>query len=338
MGRRLSPYVGETERTLTDLGLRNSSAQMLPPNSVILSSRAPIGHLIINTKPMATNQGCKGLIPGGQLEFQFLYYYLSSIVDLLNSLGTGATFKELSGSKLKEVPIPVPLLSEQQRIVRLLDDAFDGLGLASANAERNLKSARAIFKSHLETVFAQRHKGWVKKPIAECFKVRSGDFLPARSMVEGGQFDVYGGNGINGKHDRTNLTGENIIIGRVGAKCGNVRYVSGQVWVTDNAVVISKYFCPFDLHFLTRLLERKDLRNRANQMAQPVISYTTIKDVLLEFPSSKEEQKSIADGLDAIEEETQSLAGLYERKLAALEALKKSLLHQAFAGQLRTAL
>src|SRR5947208_6699931 len=98
MDKRLSHYVKGTERKITDLGLRNSSAQMLPPNSVILSSRAPIGHLVINTEPMATNQGCKGLIPGSQLQHKFLYYYLGSIVDLLNSLGTGATFKELSGS------------------------------------------------------------------------------------------------------------------------------------------------------------------------------------------------------------------------------------------------
>lgn len=102
MGKRLSPYVSETERMLSDLGLRNSSARMLPPHSVILSSRAPIGHLVINIAPMATNQGCKGLIPRNQLQHKFLYYYLSSIVDLLNSLGTGATFKELSGGKLKE--------------------------------------------------------------------------------------------------------------------------------------------------------------------------------------------------------------------------------------------
>lgn len=121
MGKRVSPYVGETERMISDAGLRNSSAQMLPANSVILSCRAPIGYLVINTVPMATNQGCKGLVPNNQLHPKFLYYYLSSIVDLLNSLGTGATFRELSGGKLKEVPIPVPPLAEQQRIVDTLD-------------------------------------------------------------------------------------------------------------------------------------------------------------------------------------------------------------------------
>jgi type I restriction enzyme S subunit len=69
-------------------------------------------------------------------------------------------------------------------------------------------------------------------------------------------------------------------------------------------------------------------------MAQPVISYTTIKDVLLEFPASKAKQEKISHRLDDLEAETQRLARIYQRKLAALEALKKSLLHQAFSGEL----
>ncbi|MDQ8145421.1 MAG: restriction endonuclease subunit S [Gemmatimonadota bacterium] len=155
MGKRTSPYADDTERKLTDAGLQNSSARMLPPHSVILSSRAPIGHLVINTKSMATNQGCKGLIPGSQLNEKFLYYYLSSIVDLLNSLGTGATFKELSGGKLKEVTLPVPPLAEQQRIVGLLDEAFSVLAAAQAHAERNHRNARDLFESQLTESFAQ---------------------------------------------------------------------------------------------------------------------------------------------------------------------------------------
>lgn len=153
-------------------------------------------------------------------------------------------------------------------------------------------------------------------------------------MVETGDIDVYGGNGIAGKHDKRNLSGENIVIGRVGAKCGNVRHVRGDIWVTDNAFHISEYFHSFDLRFLARLLARKELRGTANQAAQPVISYTTIKVVMLEFPESKARQSEIADELVAIEDEIQRLESVYQRKLAALDALKKSLLHQAFSGQL----
>ena len=153
MGKRLNPYVSETERMISDLGLRNSSAQMLPPHSVILSSRAPIGYLVINTEPMATNQGCKGLIPGGHLHHKFLYYYLSSIVDLLNSLGTGATFKELSGGKLKEVPVVVAPLLEQQQIVAKLDDLREETQRLARLYERKHALLTALKKSLLHQAF-----------------------------------------------------------------------------------------------------------------------------------------------------------------------------------------
>ena len=124
MGKRQSPFVKNTERKISGAGLKNSSAKLLPVNSVILSSRAPIGHLVINKEPMAFNQGCKGMIPNSNLFYKFLFYYLFYNVDLLNSLGTGATFKELSGSKLKDVSIPLPPLPEQKRIVAVLDEHF----------------------------------------------------------------------------------------------------------------------------------------------------------------------------------------------------------------------
>jgi len=154
MGKRLSPYVSDTERKITDLGLRDSSARMLPPNSVILSSRAPIGHLVINTKPMATNQGCKGLIPGRQIQHKFLYYYLSSIVDLLNSLGTGATFKELSGGKLKEVTVPIPPLPEQQRIVGILDSIRENTQRLESIYQQKLDALEELKKSLLHQAFS----------------------------------------------------------------------------------------------------------------------------------------------------------------------------------------
>ena len=97
MGKLEKRYVSETIRNLTDEGLADSSAKLLPENSVIISSRAPIGHLAINTRKMATNQGCKGLVPNKGLDSVFLYYFLENSVDYLNSLGTGTTFKELSG-------------------------------------------------------------------------------------------------------------------------------------------------------------------------------------------------------------------------------------------------
>jgi len=117
MGKLKSLYIDNTERKITDLGLKNSSAKLLPIHSIILSTRAPIGYLAINKKEVSTNQGCKGIIPKKELSVFFLYYFLKSSVDLLNDLGSGTTFKELSGAKLREIQIPLPPPDEQKRIV-----------------------------------------------------------------------------------------------------------------------------------------------------------------------------------------------------------------------------
>jgi len=183
MGKRATPYIGQTERTITDAGLQNSSARLLPEQSVIISSRAPIGHLVINTAPMATNQGCKGLVPRNGLDSKYLYYYLASIVPLLNDLGTGATFKEISGGKLKEIPVPVAPLPEQHRIVAILDETFDGITTAKANAEKNLQNAHDLFEGHLQSVL--RNKKWKLKTLGElCDNVEYGS--SAKSKAEGG--------------------------------------------------------------------------------------------------------------------------------------------------------
>jgi type I restriction enzyme S subunit len=266
----------------------------------------------------------------------FLKWVMKSPAFLNEAVGmkTGVALRRIILRNLKSISIPVPPLADQQRIVDLLDEAFAGIATVQANVEKNLQNARALFESYVQSVFTERESGWVEKTIADSFKVRSGDFLPAKAMVGNGSFNVFGGNGITGRHNRNNLSGENIIIGRVGAKCGNVHHLKGDAWVTDNALYISEYLCHFDLGFLTRLLRFKDLRSRANQMAQPVISYTTIKDTSLAFPLSKVEQKKLSSSFDALEVETERLVSLFERKLAALEELKKSLLDQAFTGKL----
>ena len=122
LGKLNSNFVDDTERKITNAGLKNSSAKILTENSVILSSRAPIGHLAINTKPISTNQGCKGITPYDGLNTKYLYYFLKKSVKLLNDLGSGTTFKELSGLKLSEVLIPLPPVAEQQLIVDKIEE------------------------------------------------------------------------------------------------------------------------------------------------------------------------------------------------------------------------
>ena len=335
MGKRLSPYVSDTERKITDLGLRDSSARILPPNSVILSSRAPIGHLVINTEPMGTNQGCKGLIPRSQIEHKFLYYYLSSIVDLLNSLGTGATFKELSGGKLKEVTVPVPPLAEQQRIVGLLDEAFEGLATAKANAEKNLQNARALFESHLQSVFTQRGPGWVEKSLGETCEMYQPKTIGTKDLVPDGPYPVFGANGVIGRYDKFNHEEPQLLVTCRGATCGSVNISEPNSWITGNAMVVRPKDHALDLHFLEFVFRGGiDIAAAITGAAQPQITRTNLSPLLIRFPKSVTEQTRLAEKFEALTEETQRLAAIYSRKLAALEALQKSLLHQAFTGAL----
>lgn len=117
LGKLKTVLVSDTPRKITDLGLQKSSAKLFPEYSVILSTRAPIGHLAINTVPMSTNQGCRGIVPNENLETWYLYYFLKGNIELLNELGTGTTFLELSTKTLSSVKIPLPPLAEQQSII-----------------------------------------------------------------------------------------------------------------------------------------------------------------------------------------------------------------------------
>jgi len=361
MGKRSSPYISRTNRTITDDGLRNSSARLLPPHSVILSSRAPIGHLLINIEPMATNQGCKGLVPRDQIDYKFLFYYLTSIVPLLNDLGNGATFKELSGGKLKEVLIPSPPLPEQQRIVAILDQAFQGIAKAKANAEKNLQNARALFESHLQAVFARQGEGWEKTILEEVLAVQpqNGWSPPAANHSDSGTpvLTLSSVTGFQFRPDKLKFTSAptdsrrhywvkngDFLITRSNTPelVGHVAIASGIHEPTIYPDLIMRMI-PAPERMMTEFLYyqmrsaalRKEITARA-QGANPTmkkISNRVVRSLPIGVPPTSI-QRDIVKTLNALSFETQRLESIYQRKLAALDELKKSLLHQAFSGNL----
>lgn len=357
MGKRLSPYVDGSERKISDAGLRNSSARMLPPNSVILSSRAPIGYLVINTVPMATNQGCKGLVPNGQLHHKFLYYYLTSAVDLLNSLGTGATFKELSGGKLKEIGIPIPPLTEQQRIVAILDKAFEGIAIAKANTEKNLQNAKAIFESYLQSVFTKRGEGWVEKKLGDVFEIGSSKRIMETEWTASG-VPFYGGKEIvklakfgsvvsnayisdkkyrdyASKYDMPRKN-DIMITARGTIGVGYVVQEGDKFYYKDGNIISMRGKIPTNPHFILYAFRSNIVTDQFGDLAGTTVRHLPIekaKELVLRMPELAT-QNSLVESIREIEAETQRLVHLYERKLIALEALKKSLLNEAFSGNL----
>ncbi|MDM8086422.1 restriction endonuclease subunit S [Cellulomonas cellasea] len=123
LSRLDGPYISQTPRQITEAGARSCATTVLPAGSVLLSSRAPIGHVAINTVPMATNQGFKSLVLGPRVHAKFLYYWLKSKTEHLQSLGNGATFKELSKKTTEQIQIPLPPVEEQRRVAAILDQA-----------------------------------------------------------------------------------------------------------------------------------------------------------------------------------------------------------------------
>lgn len=355
MGKRPSPYVSETERSLSTSGLQNSSARMLPPHSVILSSRAPIGHLVINTVSMATNQGCKGLVPRKGIHYKFLYHYLSSIVDVLDGLGTGATFRELSGGKLREVAFPLPPLPEQKRIAGILDQAIESITAVRTHAERNRQSAYALFESLLGSIFTQRGKGWVETTIgAEVrfidyrgktpVKTASGVRLITAKNVKMGYLQAnptefiaaasYKGwmtRGIPRKGD---------VLFTTEAPLANVAQLDTdeKVAFAQRIIIMQPNAERLDNTFLKYLLlsqpVQQRIRTKGTGATVQGIKASLLKAIEISFPKTLAEQRQICTKLDALSEETHGLADRYDRKLSALEALKQSLLHHAFTGQL----
>ena len=112
--------ISDTEDKITEAGLESTSTHVLPPYSVLLTSRASIGKCAVNTVPMATNQGFQSLIPGEKLNTWYLYYVITEMAPYLESLGAGSTFSEISKREVQRVQIPVPPMEEQLRIATIL--------------------------------------------------------------------------------------------------------------------------------------------------------------------------------------------------------------------------
>jgi type I restriction enzyme, S subunit len=258
------------------------------------------------------------------------------------------------------LPLFVPeSLAEQQRIVGLLDEAFEGLATAKANAEKNLQNARALFESHLQSVFTQGSQsaaeghgpGWVEKPFDEVCAITSTLVVPRKeefldlTHVGAGNIESKTGVFVDLKTARE----EGLISGKFLFDESMVLYSKIRPYLMKVARPDFEGLCSADMYplspiknvitrdYLFHLLLSKHFTDFAIQGSARAGMPKVNRDHLFAFkvylPDVKK-QKQLAANLDDLHEETQRLARLYERKHAALEALKKSLLHQAFTGAL----
>jgi len=113
------------ERSITEKGLRNCSTQLMPANSILFSSRAPIGYVAIAAGPLCTNQGFKSIIPNENTDYMFLYYLLQYKKNAIEAMGSGTTFKEVSGSTMRGIEVTVPVDKREQKRISSVLAAID---------------------------------------------------------------------------------------------------------------------------------------------------------------------------------------------------------------------
>ena len=284
----------------------------------------------------------------------WLIYYLNELD--LTAFVSGLTVPKLNQGSLREIPIPLPPLPEQQRIVSILDKAFDGIATAKANSEKNLQNARALFESHLQSVFTQRGKGWVDAKLGSvCHKITDGThitptytkegvpFLSVKNLTQG-FIDFSDTRFISvAEHEfltrRCKPIRDDILYTKVGTTgIAQVVDVDNEFSIFVSVALLKpKHDIIFNLyleHFLNAPYAREQAQKRTRGMANRNLVITDIKEIDVHFPKSLDEQRTIVAKLESLAAETQRLESLYERKLDALEELKKSLLHQTFSGRL----
>jgi type I restriction enzyme S subunit len=280
------------------------------------------------------------------------------VLEQIEKFKGGVAQQNLSLAQVRDFQIALPPLAEQQRIVGLLDEAFEGLATAKANAEKNLQNARALFESHLQSAFTQRGPGWVETTLS---RATEGIFTgPFGSLLHKSDYITDGiplvnpahitGIGIEPDLRKTVSKGTalrlknyimsegDIVIGRRGemGRCALVTEVEDG-WLCGTGSFFIKPSSRCDTRYLVRFLRSDSCKIRLEKIAggavMPNLSNTDLGNLTFDLPPL-DRQKAIVEEIDSLHEETQRLARLYERKLAALEALKKSLLHQAFTGAL----
>ena len=148
-------YIQHGERNITEAGLRSCSTQLLPKNTVLFSSRAPIGYVAIAANDVCTNQGFKSVIPNENTNPLFLYYLLKYNKDKIEGMGSGTTFKEVSGNTMKNIVVSVPIDKKvQERISSMLgsiDDKIEENERINNNLPPHPCYARIAAKQRMQT-------------------------------------------------------------------------------------------------------------------------------------------------------------------------------------------
>ena len=275
---------------------------------------------------------------------EFLYLLLDWDTEKIKSdQGTGTTMMHVSKGSMEARVVPLPPLAEQKRIVAKLDQAFAAIARAKANAEQNLKNARELFESYLQTRFDNgklkiENVEWEEKTLNQISDNLDSKRVPiTKKNRKKGLVPYYGASGIV-DYVADYLFDEDLLcISEDGANLLARTYpiafsISGKSWVNNHAHVL-RFKNMVSQKFIELYINSIKLNDFVSGMAQPKLNQKMLNKIPIPFPPLVE-QDAIVKELDALSAETKKLAAIYQQKIADLEELKKSVLQKAFNGEL----
>lgn len=312
-------YVYKTEKHITQLGLENSSTKLLQPGDIIVSARGTVGELATIPFPMAFNQSCYGLRAKKEIVNEdFLYYLIKHNVYVLKRNTHGSVFDTITRGTFEGIEVDIPALDVQARIAGVLSDLDKKIELNSRINENLQQQMSTIYKEKFSYVL-QGNTATVEQIVA----FSNGKKRPN----EEGNIPVYGGNGVLAYTNKFNSQ-NCIIIGRVGAYCGNVSYSPKECWVSDNAIEAKSKVSASQL-FAFHLLKNAGLPSRHIGTGQPLMTQGILNSIPCALPDLSE--------IDAFNDLCEPLQQQFDNNLAEnvqLAALRETILPKLMSGEL----
>ncbi len=328
----ITKYVYKSQRTITPLGLKKSSAKLLPIGTILLTSRASIGDCAILKVVATTNQGFQSLIPLEKINNEFLYYLILTLKNKLLKLASGSTFLEVSPNKIKNLLIPLPPLHEQIAIADILSAldrylyALRALILKKESVKKALSFELLSQRKRLKGF----NQNWQKVRLGDICEITTGS-LDANEMVHYGKYRFYTCAKEYYFIDKYAFDTEAILISGNGAYVGYVHYYKGKFNAYQRTYVLDNFseHIMFVKYFLTMFLQSHIQTNR-NEGNTPYIVMATLKDFEIPLPPLNE-QSAIANILSDLDHEIISL----KNKKRQFENIKKALNHDLMSAKIR---
>nr|WRE07587.1 restriction endonuclease subunit S [Helicobacter pylori] len=328
----ITKYVYKSQRTITLLGLKKSSAKLLPIGTILLTSRASIGDCAILKVVATTNQGFQSLIPLEKINNEFLYYLMLTLKNKLLKLASGSTFLEVSPNKIKNLLIPLPPLNEQIAIANILSDvdrylcSLDALIFKKESVKKALSFELLSQRKRLKGF----NQAWQRVRLGDICEITTGS-LDANEMVHYGKYRFYTCAKEYYFIDKYAFDTEAILISGNGAYVGYVHYYKGKFNAYQRTYVLDNFseHIIFVKYFLTMFL-RSHIQTNRNEGNTPYIVMATLKDFEILLPPL-DEQIAIANILSGLDHEIISL----KNKKRQFENIKKALNHDLISAKIR---